>query len=48
MSKKKQESAQDFIPIKNLRAGIIETTDGRYIKILEMQMVFLGKQELSQ
>ena len=39
MSKKKQESAQDFIPIKNLRAGIIETTDGRYIKILEIEPI---------
>ena len=28
---------QDFIPIKNLEHGIIETTDGRYIKILEIE-----------
>ena len=39
MSKKKQERVQDFIPIKDLRAGIIETTDGRYIKILEIEPI---------
>ncbi len=39
MNKKKQESVQDFIPIKNLRAGIIETVDGRYIKILEIEPI---------
>ena len=33
MNKKIQETVQDFIPIKNIRAGIIETVDGRYIKI---------------
>lgn len=30
---------QDFIPIKNLEHGIIETTDGRYIKILEIEPI---------
>ena len=32
---------QDFIPIKNLEHGIIETTDGRYIKILEIEPINL-------
>lgn len=30
---------QDFIPIKNLEHGIIETVDGRYIKILEVEPI---------
>lgn len=30
---------QDFIPIKKLEHGIIETTDGRYIKILEIEPI---------
>ena len=33
------EFVQDFIPIKDLRHGIIETTDGRYIKILEIEPI---------
>lgn len=39
MSKPKSEFAQDFIPIKDIRHGIIETTDGRYIKILEIEPI---------
>lgn len=35
----KLEFVQDFIPIKDLRHGIIETTDGRYIKILEIEPI---------
>ena len=35
----KLEFVQDFIPIKELRHGIIETTDGRYIKILEIEPI---------
>jgi conjugal transfer ATP-binding protein TraC len=30
---------QDFIPIKNLDHGTIETADGRYIKILEVEPI---------
>lgn len=30
---------QDFLPIKNLSNGIIETVDGRYIKILEIEPI---------
>lgn len=35
----KQEFVQDFLPIKNLSNGIIETVDGRYIKILEIEPI---------
>ena len=35
----KLEFVQDFIPIKDLRHGIIQTTDGRYIKILEIEPI---------
>ena len=30
---------QDFIPIKDINYGVIETTDGRYIKILEIEPI---------
>ncbi len=33
------EFTQDFIPIKEIRGGVIETTDGRYIKILEIEPI---------
>ena len=40
---------QDFIPIKNLEHGIIETTDGRYIKILEIEPInFMLRSEEEQ
>lgn len=40
---------QDFIPIKNLEHGIIETTDGRYIKILEFEPInFMLRSEEEQ
>ena len=29
------EFVQDYIPLKEIRNGIVETTDGRYLKILE-------------
>ena len=35
----KSEFVQDFIPVKDIRRGVIETTDGRYIKILEIEPV---------
>lgn len=35
----KLEFVQDFLPIKDLRNGIIETTDGRYIRILEIEPI---------
>lgn len=40
---------QNFIPIKNLDHGIIETTDGRYIKILEIEPInFMLRSEEEQ
>ena len=40
---------QDFIPIKNLEHGIIETADGRYIKILEIEPInFMLRSEEEQ
>jgi len=39
MKKNKLEFAQDIIPVKDIKAGIIETTDGRYIKILEIEPI---------
>lgn len=40
---------QDFIPIKNLENGIIETTNGRYIKILEIEPInFMLRSEEEQ
>lgn len=35
----KLEFVQDYLPIKDIRNGIIETTDGRYIKILEIEPI---------
>ena len=42
--KKKKEKeitdyVQDFIPIKDIRNGLIETTDNRYVKILEIEPI---------
>ena len=40
---------QDFIPIKNLDHGTIETADGRYIKILEIEPInFMLRSEEEQ
>lgn len=39
-SKKKDTvHAEDFIPIKDIRNGIIETTDGRYIRVIEVEPI---------
>ena len=35
----KLDFVQDFIPVKNIANGIIETTDNRYIKILEIEPI---------
>ena len=49
MSKQKNEFVQDFIPVKNIRHGIIETNDGRYIKILEIEPInFMLRSEEEQ
>lgn len=42
--KKKKEKeitnyVQDLIPIKDIRNGLIETTDNRYIKIIEIEPI---------
>lgn len=40
--KKKQKEpphAEDFIPIKDIRNGIIETTDGRYLRVIEVEPI---------
>lgn len=37
--KKKLDFVQDFIPVKRIRHGIVETTDGRFIKILEIEPI---------
>lgn len=36
---KRAGSVQDFIPLKNISHGIIETTDGRYLKINEIEPI---------
>lgn len=43
-AKKKAEKpindfVQDFIPIKDIRNGLIETTDNRYVKIIEIEPI---------
>jgi hypothetical protein len=35
----KSQWTQDFIPLKDIRNRIIETTDGRYLKILEIEPI---------
>ena len=37
--KKNQQAAEYFIPVKDIRNGIIETNDGRYIKVLEIEPI---------
>ncbi len=39
MKKQKSKFVQDFIPVRNIRHGIIETTDGRHVKILEIEPI---------
>ena len=36
---KKLDFVQDFIPIRDIRCGIVETVDGRYVKILEIEPI---------
>ena len=35
----KGETAQSYLPIRDIRNGIVETTDGRYLKILEIEPI---------
>ena len=37
--KYKEDFVQNYIPIKNIANGIIETTDGRFIKIIEIEPI---------
>lgn len=37
--KEKLDFVQDFLPIKDIHYGVIETNDGRYIKILEIEPI---------
>ena len=37
--KEKLEFVQDYLPIRDLKNGIVETTDNRYIKILEIEPI---------
>lgn len=34
--RKTSEFVQDFLPVREIRNGIIETTDDRYVKIIEI------------
>lgn len=35
----KGETVQSFLPIRDIRNGMVETTDGRYLKILEIEPI---------
>lgn len=49
MRLKKSKTVQDFIPIRRIRRGIIETTDNRYLKILEIEPInFMLRSEEEQ
>ena len=37
--KDKSPWTQDFLPVKDIRNGIVELTDGRYVKILEIEPI---------
>lgn len=40
VAKKKQPlRAEDFIPVKDIRNGIIGTTDGRYLRVIEVEPI---------
>ncbi len=39
---------QDYIPVEDIRNGIIETTDGRYIKILEIEPINFNLRSVSE
>ncbi len=48
-SRERLSFVQDFLPIRSLRYGIIETTDGRYLKLLEIEPInFLLRSEEEQ
>ena len=37
--KKQVAHSEDFVPVKDIRNGIIETEDGRYIRVLEVEPI---------
>ena len=37
--RKRDQIAENAVPVKDIRNGIIETTDGRYLKILEVEPI---------
>jgi len=37
--RKREHSTEELIPVKDIRNGIVELTDGRYIKILEVEPI---------
>ena len=37
--KKQVTYSEDFVPVKDIRNGIIETEDGRYIRVLEVEPI---------
>lgn len=40
---------QDYIPVRDIQCGIVETTDGRYVKILEVEPInFMLRSEEEQ
>ena len=40
----KGETVQSFLPIRDIRNGMVETTDGRYLKILRSEERRVGKE----
>ena len=45
----KKDRVQDFIPVKDIINGVVRTTDGRYIKILEIEPInFMLRSEEEQ
>lgn len=47
--KQKPEFVQDYLPVKNICHGVIETKDGRYLKILEIEPInFMLRSEEEQ
>lgn len=37
--RKKSKTTREFIPVKRISHGVIETTDNRYLKILEIEPI---------
>ena len=37
--RKKSKTTREFIPVRRIANGVIETTDNRYLKILEIEPI---------